>query len=284
MVGVPADFASEWRGELPQTWPDRPGNLLRFLWGLAKAPVTRSGDVELPESLPGRPVPKYARQCFHGMPNGYYSVRVADGYDKGFELSMLGRVKGARSRMGDSMCADGGVQRALDVGCGSARLSSELLARGVPEVWGLDTSPYMLKIAQRRAPGARLVQGIAEETGFPEAYFDTVGACFLYHELPAYIARKALVETHRILRPGGTLCITEPCLIHTRPRSAWSLFREHGLGAVYFHLLSKMVHEPFVNDWLDIEDHAAWLGSHGFELVDAEVRVPFLKLVARRVA
>jgi ubiquinone/menaquinone biosynthesis C-methylase UbiE len=289
--GTIEGLAGDWQADLPQSWPDRPGNLFRFLWALAKAPITRSGAVEIPDDLPGRRVPKYARQRFHGMPNGYYSARVADGYDKGFELSMLGRVRGARARMTDALCgpaaaegfAANPVGRALDVGCGSGRLCGELVARGVPEVWGLDPSPYMLRQAQRRSPGARFAQGIAEDTAFPQEYFDAVGACFLFHELPAYIARKALRETRRILRPGGTVCITEPCRIHTRPRSVWSLLRQHGPSAVYFHVLSRAVHEPFVNSWLDIEDHARWLGDEGFELIQSEIRVPFLQLVARKM-
>jgi ubiquinone/menaquinone biosynthesis C-methylase UbiE len=293
VLSVPDPLAEDWQVDLPPPWPDRDGNLLRFLWALMKAPITKSGRVEIPDDLPGRTVPKYARQRFHGMPNGYYSERVADGYDRGFELSMLGQVKGGRRRMSYAVCgADaakgpgagvGAVRRALDLGCGSARLSTEFTARGVPEVWGLDASPYMLKIAQRRAPTTRFSQGIAEDTAFPDAYFDAIGACFLFHELPAYIARKALLESYRILRPGGLICITDPCTIHTRPRSLWSLFWKHGPLALYFNFLSKRVHEPFVADWLDIEDHGRWLGEHGFELVEKEVRVPFLKLVARRL-
>ena len=283
------DLAKDWQVELPPPWPDRPGNLLRFLWALMKAPITKSGHVEIPDELPGQTVPKYARQRFHGMPNGYYSERVADGYDKGFEVSMLGQVRGGRRRMSYAACGsdaergaeagDGPVRRALDLGCGSARLSTEFTARGVPEVWGLDASPYMLKIAQRRAPTTRFAQGVAEDTAFPDGYFDAIGACFLFHELPGYIARKTLQEAHRILRPGGLLCITDPCTVHTRPRSRWWLLWKHGPLAVYF----SFVHEPFVADWLDIEDHAQWFAKEGFELVERDVRVPFLQLVARRI-
>jgi len=226
------------------------------------------------------------------MPNGYYSSRIADGYDRGFEISMLGQVSGARARIADVLCGlsgdaseaedSGSVRRVLDLGCGSARLSRELVARGVPEVWGLDPSPYMLKFAQSRSPGTRFVQGVAEDTPFPDDTFDAVGACFLFHELPGYVARKALDESYRILRPGGRLCITEPCRVHTRPKSVWSLLRNHGPRAVYFHLLSRAVHEPFVDDWLDIENHAAWLNEQGFELLASDVTVPFLRLSARK--
>lgn len=103
---MPDSLAENWQVDLPAPWPDRDGNLLRFLWALMKAPITKSGRVEIPDDLPGRTVPKYARQRFHGMPNGYYSERVADGYDKGFELSMLGLMTGGRRRMSYALCGE----------------------------------------------------------------------------------------------------------------------------------------------------------------------------------
>jgi demethylmenaquinone methyltransferase/2-methoxy-6-polyprenyl-1,4-benzoquinol methylase len=46
-------------------------------------------------------------------------------------------------------------------------------------------------------------QRLAEDTRFPDGYFDMVGDCIMFHEVSAEGARKVLKEAHRVLRPGG---------------------------------------------------------------------------------
>ncbi len=265
--------------ELPLTWPDRKGSWWRLWWSLLRAPFERGKTrAEVPSSLPGKPIPRYATEQFHGLPNGYYSHNIADGYDKGFEASMLYRVQAARKRMALHM----NEGRTLDVGCGSGRLIAELFRGGAEEVWGLDPSPYMLKIAQRRAPHAKLVQGVLEDNDFPDEFFDSVGACFLFHELPRSVTERAIVETHRILKPGGTLCITEPCREHIYETNLFRLAKHYGLRAIYFHFLAKGVYEPFLEDWQSLGNHGRWLEEAGFEVLSQTVDVPFQFLVAKK--
>lgn len=289
-----------WRDEpLPKAWPDRPKYLPRLARWVLTAPLRRFERAELPPELAlPQPVPDYAREAFHGLPNGYYSVDVVEGYDRGFELVMLGTVQRARQRMVHDMaqrtahCVGPDAtpspvasppRRALDVGCGSGRLANTLLRGGFDEVWGIDPSPYMLQRAVRRTPEARFTQGLIEHTRFPDDYFDAAGACFLFHELPATAAAGALDELRRILRPGGILCITDPCPDHLLAPSRWGLLRAHGWRALYFHVLARIVYEPFLADWHSITDHGAWFRAHGFELLDQKVTIPFSHLVARKL-
>jgi len=273
-------LSCDWsKQDLPRTWPDRPGSFLRLWLSLLLAPFERGrAPAKLPADLPGKAIPAYAREQFHGLPNGYYSHNIADGYDKGFEASMLYRVHKARKRMAKAM----GVGRMLDVGCGSGRLIAELTRAGADEVWGLDPSPYMLKIAQTRTPSAQLVQGLIEDNGFPDEFFDSIGVCFVFHELPKDVTALAIMELHRILRPGGTLCITEPCREHIHETNVVTLFRRYGMRGVYFHLLARGVYEPFLQDWQSLGDHGKWLTDAGFELIDKSVDVPFQFLVAKK--
>ena len=46
-------------------------------------------------------------------------------------------------------------------------------------------------------------QRLAENSKFPDAYFDVVTSYILFHEMPAEISRQHVFETYRILRPGG---------------------------------------------------------------------------------
>lgn len=279
-------LAHAWeRVDLPPTWPD--ASKWRLFLSLLKAPTVRGGAVSLPSELPGPSVPEYALRPFHGQPNGYYSHSVAAGYDTGFELSMLKRVVKARERLVSAITrrAEPGTP-VLDLGCGTGRLAMALANSTEPverTIWGIDPSPYLLKLARVRCPSAHLLQGIAEEMPFSDGYFGAVGACFLFHELPAPAARRAIVEVHRVLRPGGILTLVDPCQDHIRPRSYLKLVRRHGLLSLYFHLLARGVYEPFLQDWHALGDHEDWLREHGFELLERKVEVPFEYLIARRL-
>lgn len=106
----------------------------------------------------------------------------------------------------------------LDLGC-SVGMSTIALQETYPhaQVTGLDLSPYFLTIAryqaqQRSESGARdttWVHGMAESTGLPDASFDLVSACLLFHELPQTAAVQILQEARRLLRPGGHLAIMD---------------------------------------------------------------------------
>jgi len=86
----------------------------------------------------------------------------------------------------------------------------------------LDLSPYFLTIAryqaQRRSESGETatqsstlnwMHGAAESTGLPDASFDLVSACLLFHELPQTAAVQILQEAQRLLRPGGHLAIMD---------------------------------------------------------------------------
>ncbi|MBW4692451.1 MAG: methyltransferase domain-containing protein [Lyngbya sp. HA4199-MV5] len=49
----------------------------------------------------------------------------------------------------------------------------------------------------------------AESTGLPDASFDLVSACLVFHELPQSAAIAILQEARRVLRPGGHLAIMD---------------------------------------------------------------------------
>jgi ubiquinone/menaquinone biosynthesis C-methylase UbiE len=266
---------------LPETWPDRAG--IRLFFELFKAPFVKSGTVELPDGLPGPKVPEYVLRPFHGLPNGYYSHRVAQGYDTGFEVSMLGKISHARAQiLGALLSTPGRLERVLDAGCGSGRLTAALEGQKVQEIWGLDPSPYLLQIAAERAPLAHFVQGTVEECPFADESFDAIGSCFLFHELPAEAAERGIRHLHRVLRPGGTLVIVDPCPDHLNPPSLLRLVLQHGPAALYFHFLAKGVFEPYLADWHGLGDHAAWLEARGFEVIESRVEIPFEYLIARR--
>jgi ubiquinone/menaquinone biosynthesis C-methylase UbiE len=271
---------------LPKTWVDRlslasPGDFFTFLGSPFRSVFRTPRAVELPTGVPGRAsLPAYLLQEFHGMPNGYYSSTVASGYARGFEVVMLGRMRALRARMADRLVAAG--RSVLDVGCGAGRLVEEVHGRGVTDIWGLDPCPYALDLAVARTPRARFAQGIAEATGFASERFDSLGVCFVLHELPRMAVGGALAEFRRVLRPGGTLVVTEPSPEHVR--GSWvEMVRKHGLLGAYYKALAWLVFEPFLDDWLRV-DFPAQLRESGFEIESDRIGVPFREIVARRLA
>jgi SAM-dependent methyltransferase len=95
--------------------------------------------------------------------------------------------------------------RWLDVACGTAALTSAILARCEPEeVVGLDASADYLASAREscQEPRVRFVVGDANVLSFPSTSFD-VSVSGLALNFIAF--DRALAEQHRVVRSGGTI-------------------------------------------------------------------------------
>jgi SAM-dependent methyltransferase len=92
----------------------------------------------------------------------------------------------------------------LDVACG-AGLFCQMAARNGALVQGLDASEALVEIARRRVPEAHIIVGDMETLPFEEASFDVVTGfnAFEYSDGP----QRALAETARVVRPGGTVLV-----------------------------------------------------------------------------
>ena len=262
---------------LPDAWPDPPRfRGLRKLWHFALRLVSRRPrPVQLPGGMPGvERLPSYLLQEFHLLPNGSRR-RSPESYAVAFDGVMLRTLVAARAMMAERLA---GARRVVDVGSGAGNVASALLKAGIPEVFAVEPSPYLLQRAARENPGLRCVQAVIEDSGLPDAYFDGAAACFVFHEIPPSESDCALRELHRILRPGGRLVIVEPSAEQLR-LSFWAVFCKYGWRGVYFKSLARGVFEPFVDAWHG-RDHAAWFAEHGFRLEEDHDALPWRMLVA----
>lgn len=268
--------------ELPDTWPDRinfrrPAELLRVL---RQVFGRRRAGVDLPGDIPGNDhIPKYALQEFHNLPNGNYSKCISRGYITGFERVMLGQLNSVR-KANAQLLRD--CQSVLDVGCAGGRMAAVLKDIGIDDVWAIDPSPYLLQHAAADNPGIKFIQGTAENTGFAANRFDGIAICFVLHEIPPRYFTRALQEFHRILKDGGKLVIAEPSSLQLR-LSARDIFRRWGLRGLYFRLLAKRAHEPFLDAWHQ-QNLANQFAQHGFHLLSDIDDLPIRQLVAEKIA
>lgn len=132
--------------------------------------------------------------------------RIARRYDLVNTLLSGGTDQGWRRKAARAAAAAGAGGRALDVACGSGRLSAELRDRGSAVV-GLDFSREMLRIAAADVGGVAFVRGDALALPFPDASFDAATIAFGLRNL-AHPA-DGLREMLRVLRPGGRAVVLE---------------------------------------------------------------------------
>jgi SAM-dependent methyltransferase len=99
-------------------------------------------------------------------------------------------------------------RRVLDVGCGTGRFAAVLAERYDAQVWGVDPSPEMLAVAERRRTSrVELVLGRAEDLPFPDGRFERA----LMFLVVQHVDRaRAFSEVARVLMPDGRLAVVTP--------------------------------------------------------------------------
>jgi ubiquinone/menaquinone biosynthesis C-methylase UbiE len=146
----------------------------------------------------------------------------------------------------------------LDLGC-SVGMSTFALQALYPSanLTGVDLSPYFLAVAQynsrQRNTHITWKHAAAEATGLPDASFDLVSACLMFHELPQEASGQIFREARRLLRPGGYLTIMD-----MNPKS-----EVFAAMPPYILTLLKST-EPYLDDYftLDIEQTLVDTGFH----------------------
>ncbi len=104
-----------------------------------------------------------------------------------------------------------GTERVLDVGCGTGELLARLAAKyPSARLAGLDPVPEMLEVAKGKLrPGVDFRVGWANELPWPDSSFDVVVSCNMFHYIIHPV--EAVREMERVLRPGGSIVITDWC-------------------------------------------------------------------------
>ena len=124
----------------------------------------------------------------------------------------------------------------LDVGMGTGLVAKQAvrLTGDASRVTGVDPSPGMIRNARLPA-GVRVVEGRAEKIPLPDASYDFLSMGYaLRHVADLSIA---FAEFHRVLRPGGKVCILEI----TPPKGRFSTALLKGYCRYIVPMLAKLV-------------------------------------------
>jgi ubiquinone/menaquinone biosynthesis C-methylase UbiE len=150
-----------------------------------------------------------------------YYDDLAGRYDEDRFAGSYGRFVDAREREVLRAWLPQHKPRALELGCGTGRLS-EFAAVAT------DASTASLALARKRNSSTIFVAADAEHLPFPEASFDAVFAFHVLMHLDMQAVRAIAAEASRVLRPGGLFIAdivskTRRQLTGTRPdvQHAW---------------------------------------------------------------
>ncbi len=154
-----------------------------------------------------------------------------------------------------------GVSRAADLGCGPGEMLP-VLAERAGTVIGVDSSPSMLSLAERRTAGlpVSVRMGELEHLPMADGEVDFAVICLTLHHLPDPAA--ALAEARRVLAPTGRLVVID--------------FTSHE---------DEAMRRRFGDRWLGFsrEKLVDWLGRAGFVLADWSEHPVNKGLVAARL-
>ena len=134
--------------------------------------------------------------------------RIAHRYDLVNTVLSLGTDGGWRRRAARETGLKAGGS-ALDVACGSGKLTAELARVVGPSgpVVGLDFSPEMLAIARLHHPGIEFMEGDALNLPFEDSSFDATTIAFGLRNLADPV--RGLQEMTRVLKPRGRAVVLE---------------------------------------------------------------------------
>lgn len=126
-------------------------------------------------------------------------------------------------------------QRLLDVGCGTGQLLAAAHAHTPDAILaGVDPSRSMLGVARRRVPGSvALLQASAEGLPVRSGSIDWLVMTSVLHRVHDPLATRR--EFRRVLRPGGTLVLTDWCddFLSMRVQARWSRFADRAFRHSY---------------------------------------------------
>lgn len=98
----------------------------------------------------------------------------------------------------------------VDIGAGDGKFARAFAKRGAGVI-GIEIDEVKVEIAQQAEhPNVEIRLGRGEDLPIDDASADLACFMFSFHHIPLDIQEQALLEAHRILKPGGRMHLVEP--------------------------------------------------------------------------
>ena len=138
----------------------------------------------------------------------------------------------------------------VELGCGKAELARKLIERGlVKSVTALevDQIQHAHNCAGARLPGLEFQYGGADDIPLPDATYDVAIMLKSLHHVPMDRLDRAMQEIRRVLKPGGTLYVSEP--VYAGPfNEIVRIFHDEGVVRAAAHdALTSILSLPIMN-------------------------------------
>ncbi|WP_107670707.1 class I SAM-dependent methyltransferase [Cyanothece sp. BG0011] len=198
----------------------------------------------------------YTSVNYHGIKNGYLNPIAAMTYDVITPLATLPSEQWLRQCLLNTITAK--PKNILDLGCGTGTNTINLKKR-FPNavVTGLDLSPYMLIIAEKKCKKNQQEilwkQGLAEATEISSFFYDLITISLLFHEVPNTISQAILQESLRLLKANGQLIILDANQNRLR----------------HFKWLTQLFREPYSFTYAQ-GNIREWLEKIGFQAIKSK--------------
>jgi len=190
--------------------------------------------------------------------------KIAGKYDTVID-SQIGA--NTRAMVLDRLTSEGNLGVVAEFGCGGG-FYTEVLSARAERVVATDLAPGMLAVARQnvRAGNVTFQQQDCQRTSFADASFDTVFLSLVLHFTEP---SKALAEMRRILKPGGTLIISnpDPALLSGFNRFRW-------LARGYFYGITRYRTKPpkgLFDNVLTEKQLCDLLVKSGFDIQSTEI-------------
>lgn len=166
-----------------------------------------------------------------------------------------------------------GAKAILDLGCGDAAISRELLQQGATPYLGIDSSANMVALASQTlvVTAGRAIQHTIEDWRYPEAAFDLVLSRLALHyvaDFPALCAK--IIDS---LRPSGqfVFSVNHPVITscdrgwdRTGPRQDWLVDNYFDTGLRVTEWLGRQLekYHRTIEDYFNALQHIGFIVEH----------------------
>src|SRR5262245_35053094 len=190
-------------------------------------------------------------------------AKVAKKYDQVVDLQI---GPGTRAMVRERLAKEGWLGNVAEFGCGTG-FYTKVLAGKADSVAATDLSPGMLALAkdQLKAANVTFQAEDVQNTSFPVGVFDTAFMSLVIHFTDP---EKTLKEMHRILKPGGTLIVS-----NLDPGALNGLDRFRCLIRILYHGFTGYRTKPpkrFGRNVLTGKKLCDVLSKAGFEVISTE--------------